>query len=65
QKVEPMLVGRELLEMGYEEGPLIGSILSRLQMARLDGEVETREDEIEWVRDNFHLSLLGPERAKV
>ena len=65
QKVEPMLVGRELLEMGYQEGPLIGSILSRLQMARLDGEVETREDEIEWVRDNFHLSHSGPERAKV
>ncbi len=64
QKVEPMLVGRDLLEMGYQEGPLIGSILSRLQMARLDGEVETREDEIEWVRHHFLPSLSGSGRAK-
>ena len=53
QKVEPMLVGRDLLERGYQEGPLIGSMLSKLQMARLDGEVETREDEIEWVGSHF------------
>ena len=58
-----MLVGRDLLEMGYQEGPLIGSILSRLQMARLDGEVETREDEIEWVRNNYHPCSSGPGRT--
>lgn len=49
QRVEPMLVGRDLLDMGYHEGPAIGRMLSELRRARLDGDVETREDEIEWV----------------
>lgn len=50
QKVEPMLTGRDLIGMGYHEGPAIGRMLSGLKMARLDGEVETREDELHWVR---------------
>ncbi|HRV70771.1 MAG TPA: CBS domain-containing protein [Thermovirgaceae bacterium] len=53
QKVEPMLSGRDVLEMGYHEGPLVGVILSNLKMARLDGEVESREDEIEWIKENY------------
>jgi len=53
QKVEPMLTGRDILGMGYYEGPLIGDILDGLKMARLDGEVETREDELDWVDKNF------------
>jgi len=64
QKVEPMLVGRDLLERGYQEGPLIGSMLSKLQTARLDGEVETREDEIEWVGSHFPIDPSESERAK-
>jgi tRNA nucleotidyltransferase (CCA-adding enzyme) len=48
-----MLEGRDLLDMGYKEGPLIGKMLHMLKMARLDGLVETREDEIEWIRSRF------------
>jgi len=53
RKIEPMLEGRDLLDLGYKEGPRIGKILRILRMARLDGLVETREDEIEWVLGRF------------
>lgn len=52
-KVESMLTGRDILDMGYPEGPDIGNILEKLRDARLDGAVETREDEIEWVLQHF------------
>ncbi len=64
QKVQPMLVGRDLLEMEYQEGPLIGVILSSLQTARLDGDVETREDEIEWIREKFPPGNSASGRGK-
>lgn len=53
RKIEPMLEGRDLLDLGYKEGPEIGRMLRLLKMARLDGLVETREDEIEWIRERF------------
>ncbi|MBL3593629.1 MAG: CBS domain-containing protein [Synergistaceae bacterium] len=52
-KVHPMLSGQEVLDLGYREGPQIGRILSGLRSARLDGAVETREEEIQWILDNF------------
>lgn len=55
-RVEPMLTGRDLLEMGYPEGPGIGRMIYELRKARLDGEVETREDESDWLRRNFALN---------
>jgi len=64
QKVQPMLVGRDLLEMGYHEGPRIGVMLSGLLMARLDGEVETREDEIEWLQKNHPVTDTGSARKE-
>jgi tRNA nucleotidyltransferase (CCA-adding enzyme) len=48
-----MLEGRDLLDLGYKEGPEIGRMLRLLKMARLDGQVETREDEIDWIRNRF------------
>ena len=47
-RVEPMLTGRDLLEMGCPKGPWVGRLLGDLRGARLDGEVETLEDERAW-----------------
>lgn len=52
-RVMPMLTGRDLLDMGFRQGPLIGDIMFALRLARLDGEVETREDEIYWIRKKY------------
>ena len=57
-RVNPILMGRDLVELGYPKGPLIGKILEELLLARLRGEVETREDEIKWVKSNYPLYVL-------
>ena len=53
-----ILMGRDLVELGYPKGPIIGKILDELLRARLRGEVETREDEIKWVKKRYPLYAL-------
>ena len=48
-RVEPMLTGRDLLDLGVPRGPRVGATLAELRLARLDGEVETLEEERAWV----------------
>ena len=48
--VTPMLDGREVMALGVEEGPAVGEMLRALLMARLDGEVSSRQDEEYFVR---------------
>ena len=38
--------GRDLLAIGLEPGPAFGNILKRVWAAKLDGEVETREEQL-------------------
>jgi len=57
-RVHPILMGRDLVELGYPRGPIIGKILDELLRARLRGEVETREDEIKWVKKRYPLYAL-------
>ena len=45
--IRPALDGRVLRELGFVEGPAIGSALARLRVARLNGEVGSREQEVE------------------
>ncbi len=58
-RIQPMLTGRDLLDLGYRKGPLIGDILDGLKVARLEGEVETREEEVDWVLANFTARKNG------
>jgi tRNA nucleotidyltransferase (CCA-adding enzyme) len=48
-KVFPMLTGRDLIDLGVPRGPMVGALLDALRLARMDGEVETLEDERAWV----------------
>ncbi len=48
--VRPLLDGHDLLALGVEEGPTVGKLLRALRLARLDGGVVTREDEVAYVR---------------
>ena len=43
--VRPLLGGGDLISMGAPEGPLVGQLLRKLLDARLDGLIETIEDE--------------------
>jgi len=55
--VKPLIKGSDLRELGYTEGPIYRRVLDRLLKARLDKEVDSREDEI-----NFIKKLYPPER---
>jgi len=48
--VRPILNGWDVQNLGCAPGPLVGEVLRGLRAARLDGEVNTRSDEIEWAQ---------------
>jgi tRNA nucleotidyltransferase (CCA-adding enzyme) len=50
QHVRPCLTGDDVKCLGGQQGPEIGRLLARLQAAKLDGEVPTREAEEALVR---------------
>jgi tRNA nucleotidyltransferase (CCA-adding enzyme) len=50
-----LLDGRYLKEVGFEPGPIYREILEGLLDARLDGQVETLLDEVEFVRNNWRI----------
>jgi len=47
--VKPILTGVDLLEMGISSGPPLGELLQALHDAKLNGELETRQQEEEFV----------------
>ena len=60
QKPLPRLVtGHDLLAMGFEEGPLIGRVLSNIREKQLGGEFIQKEEAINFARDQ--LKSLSPE----
>ncbi len=52
QEVEPprLITGHDLIDMGYEPGPLFGEVLERVRDAQLEGEVTTEEEARELAR---------------
>jgi tRNA nucleotidyltransferase (CCA-adding enzyme) len=50
QNVRCLINGDDILSMGVPKGPLVGELLDRLLAARLNCEVMSREDEINFVR---------------
>ena len=51
-RVEPLLKGRHLIEMGLTPGPQFGRLLKTAYEAQLDGEFTTLQDGLEWLREN-------------
>jgi poly(A) polymerase len=50
---EPLLRGRDLIEMGLVPGPMFHDILAQVEEAQLGGELSSREQALEWVRHNY------------
>jgi tRNA nucleotidyltransferase (CCA-adding enzyme) len=46
---KPLLRGADLVQMGIKPGPFIKKVLSELLKARLDEQVMTRQDEMEYI----------------
>jgi tRNA nucleotidyltransferase (CCA-adding enzyme) len=51
--VHPELTGDDLRKLGFAPGPIYREILDALRFARLDAEVESRSDEISFVKKHF------------
>jgi tRNA nucleotidyltransferase (CCA-adding enzyme) len=52
-KLEPVLTGNDLVEMGLEPGPAFESVLNALREARVMGSVSSREEEVALVEERF------------
>jgi len=62
--VRPELDGNALREFGLRPGPAYGEVLEKLRDARLDGQVKTREEEEQLVRQWLAKDLSYSQRRK-
>lgn len=51
-KPAPLVNGRDLLDLGYPEGPVIGKILRAAEEMQLENRVRTKEEALAWVQKN-------------
>ncbi len=58
-RVRPMLRGDDLRALGIQPGPVYRDILNSLLYARLDGHVQSRDDELRFVRRRFARAFPG------
>ncbi|HOW67659.1 MAG TPA: CCA tRNA nucleotidyltransferase [Candidatus Paceibacterota bacterium] len=49
----PLLTGRDLLDMGMQEGPHLGSLLAEIREKQLQDELKTAEEARRWVGDRL------------
>ena len=50
---EPLIKGDDLIELGYEPGPLFGTIIRKVMDAQMEGVVSTWEEAIAFVLQDF------------
>ncbi len=55
RQIKPKITGKKLAKMGYKPGPLFKEILNDLTSARLDNLVQTEQEEVEFIKENFPL----------
>jgi tRNA nucleotidyltransferase (CCA-adding enzyme) len=53
QHIQPALDGNDLSALGVPRGPIYRQLLSNLRAGRLDGSLDSREDELAFVRDHL------------
>ncbi len=58
----PLLMGRDLLRMGYSEGPYIGRILEALRELQLEGRLDDADEAREHVHRHFPLDEADQDR---
>jgi putative nucleotidyltransferase with HDIG domain len=51
---EPLLRGKDLIEIGYTPGPIFAEILQQVEDAQLGGELTSRQAAIDWVKKKYH-----------
>jgi tRNA nucleotidyltransferase (CCA-adding enzyme) len=64
RRTRPLLRGNDLKAIGLRPGPIYRDILASLLYARLDGLVESRDDELRFVRRRFARALAEEARSR-
>jgi poly(A) polymerase len=49
----PLVRGGDLIEMGFEPGPMFSEILRQVEDQQLGGELRSRDEALDWVKKNF------------
>jgi poly(A) polymerase len=49
----PLVRGGDLIELGYVPGPLFGEILHQVEEQQLGGELTSREQALDWIKENY------------
>lgn len=52
---EPLITGQDLIGLGYEPGPRFKEMLSAVEDAQLEGQLQSREAALELVQNEFPL----------
>jgi len=52
----PLLTGKDLIEIGWNPGPELGEILTKVQDLQLEGSLSTKEEAMDWVNSNYSTS---------
>jgi poly(A) polymerase len=51
----PLITGHDVMAMGYSSGPKVGEILSFIQERQVEGEIKTREEALEALKERFKI----------
>lgn len=60
----PLVSGDDLIAAGYEPGPRFREILSLVEDAQLEGRLRSKESALEYVREQFPLSLAADKSSQ-
>ena len=52
----PLLTGKDLIEIGWNPGPELGEILTKVQDLQLEESLSTKEEALDWVNSNHPTS---------
>lgn len=50
QRIRPLLDGNDIKQLGIKAGPVVGDILKAIQLKKLNGELVSKSDEIEFAK---------------
>ena len=56
----PEITGDDLIAAGIEEGPVIGQLIEIVRRARLDGQVKTKQEELDLAKSRLPGFLIHP-----
>jgi poly(A) polymerase len=49
----PLVRGQDLIRLGFKPGPKFGEILEAIETRQLEGTLKTREEALDWVKNNY------------